>query len=155
MSYQCAEFEQAELWPTAARRCYQVIEKLGRLVLALFDTRDPLGGCANGDVQLGVTQGTRFGEIIQDSLDWVGIQQNTGLFSSRLLETSSFDPGTQLDSYHQQSFGDSSFGTQYNLDETMDLDGLLDFGFDMSLPLMTNAFDSSDLVGQGFQGDFL
>ena len=68
--------------------------------------------------------------MIQDSLDWFGSRQRSGM-SSPLPETSGFDSEPQFDSARHQSLGGGSLGMEYNLDEMMDLDGLLEFGFDM------------------------
>ena len=85
--------------------------------------------------------------MIQDSLDWFSARQQTGVSTG--LETSEFDSEFQYGSNLQQSV-EGNFEAQYNLDEMMDLDGLLEFGFDMSLPLMTDAFDSNTLFAQDF-----
>jgi hypothetical protein len=88
--------------------------------------------------------------MIQDSLDWFGSRQRSGI-SSPLPETSGFDSEPQFDSARYQILGSSSLGMDYNLDEMMDLDGWLEFGFDLSLPLMTDVFDSSDMLRQDLQ----
>ncbi|KAG0649390.1 Positive regulator of purine utilization [Hyphodiscus hymeniophilus] len=134
----------ADVWPEAAGRCHQVIERLGGLILALFDAHLSSEEPQDNANLLNINQEESFGEIIQNSLDWFGIRQQSCVVTPQ-PEISGLISGSQFDHHPQQFLQDNSLGVQYNMDEMMDLDGLLEFGFDMSLPLMTDAFDSNNL----------
>jgi hypothetical protein len=92
-----------------------VIDRLGKATLALFET------ATNDklDSQPPPVQGN-FGEVTLDYLDSFDRPQDS-------------EPLPADEPDHELDFS-----------ENMDLDALLDFGFDMSLPLLTDVFNAND-----------
>ncbi|KUJ12403.1 uncharacterized protein LY89DRAFT_785771 [Mollisia scopiformis] len=132
--------DMGKLWPAAASRSYTVIERLGRTTLNLFEDSTILN-----DGRTQGAAGNRFGEIDQEYMEWFGMKDHIGPFSDEFSDTAprinvEADPVTSQSLLQDQAFNG-----------IMDMEGLFDLGFDMSLPLMTDVCG----MGDGFaQGDY-
>lgn len=134
---------QGKLWPTAAIRCYTVIERLGRTTLGLFGDNASL--TSNGKVSQDLSE-NRFGEIDQEYMEWFGMKDHIGPmsddFPDNVPKTVASEAGYPITS--QPDLQDQAF------EGIMGMEGLFDLGFDMSLPLMTDVCGTEDGFAQGY-----
>lgn len=124
-------------WPLASR-CHEVIDRLGRASIALFDKPEDEPSAARDK-----TNQQHFGEINAEYMDWFGTREPTDTQSGRSKYSSTTinphdgataqGPGTTEDYMTTDVSG--------NMDLFPDLDQLFQQGFDMNIPLMTDAFD--------------
>lgn len=129
---------QGKLWPAAASRSYAVIERLGRTTLSLFHDTSALNGEKTSQ-----GPGNRFGEIDQEYMEWFGMKDHIGTmsdeFPTSLPQDNIAAEANQITS--PPIFQDQAFNGM------MDMEGLFDLGFDMSLPLMTDVCGTEDGFG--------
>ncbi|KAE8453315.1 hypothetical protein EG329_011382 [Mollisiaceae sp. DMI_Dod_QoI] len=136
--------DMGKLWPTAASRCYTVIERLGRTTLGLFGDNASL--TSNGNVSQDMSE-NRFGEIDHEFMEWFGMKDHIGSISDEFLDTApklnipaeAGSPMTSHPALQYQTF-----------DGMINMEGLFDLGFDMSLPLMTDVCGTEDAFAQGY-----
>ncbi|CZR52338.1 uncharacterized protein PAC_02215 [Phialocephala subalpina] len=136
--------DMGKLWPAAASRSYNVIERLGRTTLNLFGDNVVL---TNGERETQRLSGNRFGEIDQEYMEWFGIKDHIGSISDEFpdavprinVPTAAEHPMTSQPLLQNQAF-----------DGIMGMEGLFDLGFDMSLPLMTDMCGVEDPFDQSY-----
>lgn len=127
---------KGKLWPAAANRCYAVIERLGRTTLNLFHDTSVLESERTSD-----GHNNRFGEIDQEYMEWFGMKDHIGTTSDEFPDPfPKADVPSELIT-SQPVFQDQAFNG------LMDMEGLMDLGFDMSLPLMTDVCGMEDGFG--------
>lgn len=113
-----------------------MIERLGRTTLNLFDDSAILN---EKRASLGVPS-NRFGEIDQEYMEWFGMKDHVGSMPDEFPDTI---PKSRFSTDAEQLASQSLMQDQA-FNGMMDMEGLFDLSFDMSLPLMTE-----DSFGQG------
>ncbi len=91
--------------------------------------------------------GNRFGEIDHEFMEWFGMKDHIGSMSEELPDNSPNlnvlaevrGPMTSHPALQYQTF-----------DGMINMEGLFDLGFDMSLPLMTGVCGTEDAFAQGY-----
>jgi hypothetical protein len=119
-----------------------VVERLGKSTLSLFENPGfPAERSANSDLVEPALPESTFVEINFEYMEWFGTEHH----HSR--PASSFSHNPMVVDMNQQQFRNESHQTSDGSlmsGTKTDLDGLFEFGFDTSLPLMTNAFSNEE-----------
>jgi hypothetical protein len=134
----CLTIGKGKLWPAAASRSYAVIERLGRTTLSLFHDTSALDS-----EKASQGPGNRFGEIDQEYMEWFGMKDHIGTMSDEFPDAI---PKMNVPAEVGQVTSPLIFQDQA-FNGIMDMEGLFDLGFDMSLPLMTDVCGTEDGFG--------
>jgi hypothetical protein len=125
-----------DYWPLA-KRCYTIINRLGDVSIALFDESN---GSESANTFEGITIQGHFGQIDAEYMEWFGTR-----VSSRLPLSTSPVNAFGLDN-HNVSSGMMHSDVPGPLLDQMDFfpntSDWFQQGFDMTIPIMTNAFSN-------------
>jgi hypothetical protein len=127
-----------DYWPLA-KRCYAIIDRLGDIAIALFD--QPSRSQSVNILEEATTQG-HFGQIDAEYMEWFGTR-----VSSRLPHPSFNVEAFDLDNHEitigtMQSNADISAPLIDQMDLSLNPGDWFQQGFDMTIPIMTNAFSN-------------
>ena len=126
----------SDSWPLAAR-CYDIIDHLGAASVALFDSPK---GTSSATENAAVPDEQYFGEISAEYMDWFGTRD-----TSRLpLSSTALGDFTAQNPLHgvvtTQDIEDFPISSVDQMDQFTDMDELFHQGFDMTIPIMMDAF---------------
>ncbi len=125
------------LWPNVSKRCREVIQRLGKTAIRLFDDVASPSSASN---QHPDSTEHPIGHFNSEYMDLFGTQEISRPTPSSTELFDTITPAKVIQSVH---YIDEDFGRMTELDGLDDFQGLFQFGFDMTLPLMTNALNVS------------